>query len=342
MPASPRSVLRALIIVPLALAMAGCATGTPPAATVAGSDITTAQLARTAGVFRAVAGLQQQPCGQIDGDTDTAEAACNRFSLGALIQFRAADVYAQANSVAIADDKVTKALDAFQQSVGADQLTSQLTANGVTVEDVRELIRLSLVQEAVAEAVTAARLPEDRLEQRYQDSIGDYTTLHVDHILVTTEDEVRSIYEQVTAPGFTLQDFQALAKKVSTDPNAAQDGGDLTLPASQLVAEFSSAALQLEPGEISEPVQTQYGWHVIWMIGQKVTPFDQARDQILQSAAPKEFEGWLRDQVGQIEVDPSFGRYDTEQLQVVRISSTDPSATGSPVSTPVNGAPPSS
>jgi hypothetical protein len=77
------------------------------------------------------------------------------------------------------------------------------------------------------------------------------------------------------------------------------------------------------------------------MIDQQVTPFAQARDQILQSAASTEFEGWLREQAGQIQVDPSFGRYDTQQLQVIRITSTDPSATASPVSTPVNGAAPS-
>jgi parvulin-like peptidyl-prolyl isomerase len=336
-----RSVRRALITIPLVAALAGCSTGTPPAASVAGSDITTDQLARAAGVFRSVAGLQQQPCGQTDGDTDTAEAACNRFSLGALIQFRVADLYAQAHGVTILDDKVTKALDSFQQSVGADQLTSQLSANGVTVDDVRELIRLSLVQEAVAKAVTAERLTDDRLQQRYQDAIADYTTLHVDHILVATQAEARSVYEQVTAPGFTLKAFQALAKRVSTDPNAAKDGGELTLPASQLVEEFSSAAMKLQPGEISQPVHTQYGWHVIWMIDKQVTPFDQARDQILQGAAAQEFEGWFREQVGGINVDPSFGRFDADKLQVVRITSTDPSATEPPASGAVNGATPS-
>jgi parvulin-like peptidyl-prolyl isomerase len=339
---STRSVLRALVIVGLCLGLAGCAsTGTPPAATVSGSDITNEQLAKTAGVFRAVGNLQQQPCGQAEGDTDTVEAACNRFSLGALIQFREADLYAQAHDVTVDDTKVQKALDSFQQSVGADRLTSELSANGVTIDDVRELIRLSLVQSAVAKAVASERLTEDRLKQRYHDSIGDYTTLHVDHILVNTEDEARSVYQRVTAPGFTLEDFQALAKKVSTDPNAAQDGGELTLTASQLVSEFSEAAEHLKTGEISQPVQTQYGWHVIWMIGTDVTPYAQARDQILQSASATEFEGWMRDQASQVQVDPSFGRYDAEQLLVVRITSTDPSATQAPASEslPVNATP---
>lgn len=341
---SKRSILRASVLVGVCLALAGCSTGTPAAATVSGSDITNEELAKTAGVFSAVAGLRQQPCGQTEGDTDTVQAACNRFTLGALIQFREADLYAQGHGVTVADDKVQKALDSFEQSVGADRLTSQLSANGVTVDDVRELIRLSLVQAAVAKAVTAERLTEDRLHQRYQDSIGDYTTLHLDHILVASQAEARSIYERVTAPGFTLQDFQALAKKVSTDPNAAKDGGELTVPVSQLGqldGAFSAAAEKLKPGEISQPVQSQYGWHVIWMIGTDVTPYAQARDQILQSASATEFQGWMRDQASQVEVDPSFGRYDTQQLFVVRITSTDPSATQSPASAslPVNATP---
>jgi len=338
---SRRSVARALVLVVLAFATAACAssTGPRPAATVSGSDITNEQLAKTAGVFKTVAGLNQQPCGQTEGDTDTADAACNRFSLGLLIQFREADLYAQSHGVTVDDAKVQKALDSFEQSVGGDKLSSQLSANGATVDDVRELIRLTLVQQAVAKAVTADRVTEARLRQQYRDSIADYTTLHVDHILVDSEAQAKSIYQQVTTPGFTLQDFQALAKKVSTDPNAATDGGELSVTASQLVSEFSTAALKLQPGEISQPVQTQYGWHVIWMIGTDVTPYAQARAKVLQTASTNEFEGWLRDQASQVVVDPSFGRYDTQQLLVVRIASTDPSATLPAANTPVNATP---
>jgi foldase protein PrsA len=337
-----RAVLRALAVAVVLVTLAACAAaGPPPAATVAGSDITNDQLATTAGVFKAVSDLNQQPCGQTEGETDTPEAACNRFSLGALIQFREADLYAQAHNVTVDDAKVQKSLDSFQRSVGADQLTSQLDANGVTIDDVRELIRLSLVQGAVAKAVTAERLTDARLRQRYQDSIGDYTTLHVDHILVKTKAEADQVYRQVTAPGFTLQDFQALAKQVSTDPNAARDGGELTVPATQLDSDFAAAAEQLQPGEISQPVHSQFGWHVIWMIGQDVTPYEQVKPQIVQQASAQEFEGWMRDQAAQVQVDPSFGRYDAQQLLVVRITSTDPSATGSPAApvTPVNATP---
>ena len=338
---SARVVLRAFVVPAVCIALGACRVGAPPAATVSGSDITNDQLAKAAAVFRSVAGLQQQPCGQTEGGTDTDEAACNRFSLGALIEFREAEVYATQHTLTVSDDDIQKALDQFRSSVGADRLDQALAANGVTTDDVRELIRLSLLQGEVAKAVTADRLTDRRLRDRYRSSIQDYTTLHVDHILVKTRAEANDVYHQVSAPGFTLQDFQALAKKVSIDPNAAQDGGELTQPASQLAAEFAQAAEQLRPGEISRPVQTQFGWHVIWMIDKQVTPYAQARAQILQTASDQEFQGWMRDQASQITVDPSFGRYDAQQLLVVRITSTDPSAT-EPVPTasvPVNATP---
>jgi parvulin-like peptidyl-prolyl isomerase len=330
-----------LLSIVLAVALAACsdATARPPAATVAGSSISTDELARTAGVFSTVAGLQQQPCGQTDGATDTQEAACNRFSLGAMILFRLSDQYAAQNGLTVEDAKVTKAFETFQKNVGADTLHAQLTANGVTEDDVRELVRASLVQQQVAKALAQTQFTDAQLQQQYQQSIGDYTTLHVDHILVDSKAKAEEVYKQVTAPGSTLQDFQNLAKQVSTDPNAKKDGGELTLPASQLASEFSAAALTLKPGEISKPVQTQYGWHVIYMIDKQVTPFAQARDKILQQASTKAFQDWVQTQVGEINVDPSFGRFDPTTLQVQRITSTDPSATQPAPSGAVNGAP---
>ena len=315
------------------------------AARVGATTISTDEVARTASVFSAVSALQQQPCGQVDGDTDTQQAACNRYALSALILFRLAESYAAGAGITVADADVQESYDGFEQSVGTEALATNLQANGTTADEVKALIRSSLIQEAVAKAVTEERLGSDGLRERYEASIGDYTNLHVDHILVATEAEAQEIYEQMTAPGVTLADFQALAKEVSTDPNATQDGGELTLPATQLVPEFADAASALQPGEISEPVQTQYGWHVIWKIGDEVTPFAQVKDQILQSAQQEEFGVWMHEETAgdqAITVDPSFGRFDSEQLVVVRISSTDPSASQPTPTGAANAATPSS
>lgn len=327
------------------LLLSACGNAAPAgttAATVAGTTITNDQLKTTAAVFTAVAALNQQPCGQVDGPTDTQEAACNRASLSSLIGFLLAEDYAKANGIEVSDQTIETTFKGFEQNVGAEVLSTELSANGVGVDDVRELIRLSLLKDAVAHAIAQERLTEQALRQQYGSSLAQFTKLHVDHILVDSKQKAEDVYAQATAPGFTLADFQALAKKVSNDPNAAQDGGELTLDASQLVPEFANAAIALAPGEISQPLKTQYGWHVIWKIGQEVAPFAQARADLISGAQDQQFGIWVGEQnaAGRIDVDPSFGRFDDQQLAVVRITSTDPSATAVQ-SGAVNGVTPS-
>ena len=329
-------------LVPLALVSAlaifaaacGSATSAPAAAHVLGTEVTDAQVATTANVFKALFGLQHASCGQKSGQGDTDTAACNRYSLGALIQFRLAEGYAADNGVSVQDADVQKAIDGFESQVGKDTLAAQLQANGVTHDDFTELVRSSLIKNEVAKALALKQADDAALHTLYEQNIEQYTTLTVDHILVKTKAEAEQVYRQVTAPGATREDFLNLAKKDSIDPSAKQNSGALPAsPATQYVKEFADAVIALEPGEISKPVQTKFGWHVIRLEDKQVTPFEQVRGQLVsQQEQADAFTAWAREQdrTGQIDVNPSFGRLDPDTLQVVRITSTDPSATTSP------------
>jgi parvulin-like peptidyl-prolyl isomerase len=331
--------LRLRWLVPLALISAfaatacGSATTAPAAAHVVGTDVTDGQLSTTANVFKALFGLQHAACGTPDGATDTADAACNRYSLGALIQFRLAEAYAGQHGVAVTDADVQNAIDGFESQVGKDPVEAQLAANGVSHDDLTELVRLSLVEDAVSKRLALGTADQAKLRAQYEQNLAQYTTLTADHILVKTKAEAEQVYREVTAPGATRADFLALAKRVSIDPSAKQNSGALPpSPASQYAAPFAQAALALSPGEISKPVQTQFGWHVIHLVAKDVKPFDEvAGDLTSQQDRTTAFGAWVReqDQGGQIDVNPSFGRFDPTTLQVVRIASTDPSATAS-------------
>ena len=306
----------------------GGAAGQPAAAHVAGTEVTDAQLAVTAGVFESLFGLQHAACGQQEGAGDTAEAACNRYSLGAMIQFRLVQDYASKNGITVSEDQVQKAIDGFEAQVGKDTLTALLTTNDVTHDDLTQLVRLSLLENEVATHL--GKVGVGQLRTSYQQNPEQYATITVDHILVKTKAEAEDVYRQVTAPGVTRADFLTLAKNVSIDPSAAQNSGALppATPASKFVKPFADAALALKPGDISRPVHTPFGWHVIHLVDKQITPFAQVRKQAEANA----FSDWVRqqDQAGAIDVDPSFGRFDPSTLQVVRITSTDPSATASP------------
>jgi parvulin-like peptidyl-prolyl isomerase len=333
-----RRLLPLALIPALALVATACGdTATAPAAAhVLGTDVTDAQLASTAGVFKALFGLQHAACGELSGAGDTEAAACNRYSLGALIQFRLAETYANGNGVAVTDADLASAIDGFESQVGKDTLATQLQANGVSHDDFAQLVRQSLLENEVSRQLAVQHADDAKLRTAYERNLAPFTTLTVDHILVKTKAEAEQAYREVTAPGATRDDFLALAKRISIDPSAKQNSGALpATPASQLDEGFARAAIALAPGEISHPVHTQYGWHVIHLVDKKVTPFEQVRDQLVsQQEQVDAFTAWVHEQLatGQVDVNPSFGRFDPDSLQVVRITSTDPSA--SPSSTP--------
>jgi len=158
--------------------------------------------------------------------------------------------------------------------------------------------------------------------------------VQIDHILVSTKAEADDVYAQVTAPGATRADFLALAKQVSKDPSVSQNGGALgSTPVSQFSdPAFQQAVLAMNVGDISEPVQSQFGWHVIHMVDKEVTPFQDVRADIVSSKADGAFADYERSMIadGQIDVNPRFGRLDPQSLQVVRITSTDAASSVSP------------
>jgi len=102
------------------------------------------------------------------------------------------------------------------------------------------------------------------------------------HILVKTEQEAKDLIQQLKGGA----DFLELAKKNSTGPSA-DSGGDLGyFSRGQMVKPFEDTAFALKPGEISAPIQTEFGWHVIKVEDKRVHPvpaFDEVKDQLVAS-----------------------------------------------------------
>jgi foldase protein PrsA len=323
-----------LIVVPIALValLAACSSSPAPAATVGSTEITDAQLARDVRLWTFVSAINQQPCGGAPPEGESQGEVCNRFALSNMIQDRLVTEYAEANDLTVADEDVTGIIGNLDQQLGAETIDAELEKNDLTRADLTALARKVLLSQQVQEAVVEDELGDDQLRQDYDENILEYTTVEAQHILVGTEAQAQDAFDQVTAKGATQKTFEDLAKKVSTD-GSAQAGGVLgSAPASQYVPEFAAAVVALDTGEISEPVKTEFGWHVIRLIGKQVVPFEEAKAALVQGQAATLFTAWVRTQVedGGLEVNPKYGRYDTETLSVVPIDSTDPSASQAP------------
>jgi foldase protein PrsA len=322
--------------------LAACGSASAPAATLGGTaatlgatDITDAQLEHEMDVFGFLAGLNQQPCGTADGE-ETEDAACARFALTQLIQEHFVGVYAEANGIAVTETQVEDTVSQLDESLGKKAVNEQLTSHDLTRADLSDLAGRILLFGEVQNALAADTITDAELQQQYQDGIASYTTVQVDHILVKTRTQADDVYSQVTAPGATEQDFLDLATQVSIDPSAAQNSGSLgSAVASTYVPPFAEAALRMEPGEISKPVKTEFGWHVIRMVDKEVQSFASVKQQLLRSGAATVFNDWLHDQVGNgaVEINPKYGRFDAETLEVSRISSTE-TGSASPSASP--------
>lgn len=310
----------------------GLGAGPAPAATVGETDITDDELAQQAKLFTFLATLGQQQCGGAPADGDTQEAVCNRFTLGNMIQSVFVESYAAANDISAKPAEVDGIIANLDQQLTAATVDAELGKLGLTRTDLTSFAGQVLLFQGVQGAVVEQELDIDDLRKTYDDQILSFTTIEALHILVKTEAQAQDVYQQVTAPGATRKTFEALAKQVSTDGSAAQGGSLGEAAASTFVPEFGEAAVALQPGEISQPVQSQYGWHVIYLVDQQVTPFDEAKASLLQGDQSGVFTTWLREQAESegVEVNPKYGAFDPETLAVVSVNSTDPSAIAGP------------
>ena len=106
--------------------------------------------------------------------------------------------------------------------------------------------------------------------------------VHARHILVEAEAEAKAIAARIKAG----EDFAKIAGEVSKDPGSKGEGGDLGwFTKERMVAPFAEAAFKMKAGEVSEPVKTQFGWHVIRVDEKRTKPvpsFAEMKDQVDQ------------------------------------------------------------
>ncbi|MEA2864599.1 MAG: peptidyl-prolyl cis-trans isomerase [Bradyrhizobium sp.] len=142
--------------------------------------------------------------------------------------------------------------------------------------------RNRLLMDSLLATEGKAASTDQAMKKVYEDAskqISDEQEVHARHILVESEDDAKAIAEELKKGA----DFAELAKKKSKDPGAS-DGGDLGFfTKDQMVPEFSNVAFAMEPGKISDPVKSQFGWHIIKVEekrNRKAPDFEQVRSQI--------------------------------------------------------------
>ncbi len=208
--------------------------------------------------------------------------------------------------VKITDAQIQKKVDDVKkQYFGGDQkkFEAGLKAQSYTLEALREDARAQLVSEGIYKDITGdVKVSDAEAQQYYDDNIDRYKVAEsreVRHILVKTKNEADALHEQLVNGA----SFATLAKEKSLDPGSKDQGGKLTVSKGQTVEAFDKAAFSLDTNEISDPVKTQYGYHIIQPLTDvkpgRVTPFTQVRNQIksqlLQQKKGDAVSKWVSD-----------------------------------------------
>jgi parvulin-like peptidyl-prolyl isomerase len=161
-----------------------------------------------------------------------------------------------------------------------------LEQQGLTDEQVREDVKANLISEKLFKKVTQnVKASDAEIKKYYDQHLSQYGVPEqrdVAHILVKSKSLADKLYQQVKGGA----DFSKLAKQYSKDPGSAKQGGKLTISKGQTVGPFDQTAFLLKTGEVSRPVKTQFGFHIIKALGPikppKTTPFSQVKDSIRQ------------------------------------------------------------
>jgi len=186
-----------------------------------------------------------------------------------------------------------------------------LKQQGFSDEEVRQGIKLQLIREDVFNKVTKdTKVSDDEIKTYYDKNKQQYATpaqppsRDVRHILVKSKKLADQLYAQLQADP---SKFAALAKKYSTDTSSAKNGGRLppgTAVKGRLVKPFEDVAFSIKTNQISKPVHSQFGWHIIEALGPvkagtsaKPTPLSQVkeaiRQQLLSQDKQKAMNKWL-------------------------------------------------
>lgn len=166
-------------------------------------------------------------------------------------------------------------------------LDKELQTEQISSALLQKLIRIQVIGEKVYDyAIKNVTVSEDEIKSYYdqnKDSITTQTnTMQVSHILVATEQEAKDIKAKLDKG----EDFATLAKQYSTDTASKDNGGalgEVEYNDPNYDSTFVQAAMKLKEGQVSDPVQTQYGYHIIKVTKKTIyptLPYDQAKESI--------------------------------------------------------------
>lgn len=288
-----RAVLAAMAaIMILAIGLgAGCDSSKKAVGRVNGQDITSAEYEKS--YLQDKAAYEYSNKTTVDENKDPQLAAqLHDQAFDELVNFKLIEQEAERRGIApdqeYIDGRLNYIKSVAQQQGGEGNYAKVLQSLQMTEDDVKYQLKIEQFRHAIEDQATKEiTVSDEEIQAYYNANQATYTTdggIEIYHILVDSEEQARDIIAQIQAGA----DFGDMARQYSTC-GSAELGGDLgvTNENSSLVPEFKTAALALQPGEMTlTPVKSEFGYHVIKagkVVAAGLRPLEDVRDQVEQA-----------------------------------------------------------
>ena len=198
----------------------------------------------------------------------------------------------------ILDDVITMRLFAVDAEANGLDKTPEFIA---ALENAK---RAMLAQSAMRKEIEGLTVSDDEAKKFYDENPNLFVQpekIHARHILVSGDENLAKVQEELKT-----KSFDVVAKEYSIDPGSASNGGDLgEFPKGMMVPEFEKAAFDLKnPGDVSAPVKTQFGWHIIRLEGrtpESKVSFENVKTRIIQELREKKTQEVLQNKSKELE-----------------------------------------
>lgn len=230
---------------------------------------------------------------------DALVAGYGADTLDLLITNKLVELEAEKAGIKIKDEEIQKEIDVMVESYGDEKsLKEQLEASGSSMDALKKDIVVYLQTKKLVEP--RITVTDDEISTYFEDNKDTFDQaeqVEASHILVEDEKTAKKVGEELAAGG----DFAKLAAEYSTDTDTADNGGSLGyFGKGDMVEEFEDVAFDLDINKVSDPVKTEYGYHIIKVTGKKEAKKanledskDVIKETLLSERLQEEYPVWL-------------------------------------------------